>query len=210
MRNKGLDLLRIISAIAVVLIHCNAVFYFSDIQHDRMTLGIEAFINLITRFSVPCFMMISGAFSLANEKNKAVLSFYKKSFSKILVPYAGIFLFWIILDSFKVMIGKETVLGVVRNALHGTKGNLWFMPMLLLCYVITPFLIYAIKNLNERTLKIIFVFWLVWAIVSQTVTEYEVPYAIGVVFAYAAYYFAGYYIAKQPPIGSNRIVCGGV
>ena len=85
-RNYGLDLLRIISAISVVLMHVNAEFYFGEYggaDKNQLIKFIECFVNLITRFSVPVFIMISGAFNLSNSQNREQRFFYTKSFSRI-------------------------------------------------------------------------------------------------------------------------------
>ena len=67
-RQSNFDLLRIISTFAVVLIHVNATVANSN-NISLVGFNICSLINIITRFSVPCFVMLSGAFILNNEKN---------------------------------------------------------------------------------------------------------------------------------------------
>ena len=87
-RENNYDLLRIISTFAVILIHVNA-FYISKMTDYASNLyWIGSAINIVTRFSVPCFVMLSGAFLLSNPKNKDYKTFYKKTFSKIFLPFA--------------------------------------------------------------------------------------------------------------------------
>lgn len=81
-RQGNYDLLRIISTIAVVLIHVNATVADSN-NISLVGFNICSLINIITRFSVPCFVMLSGAFILNNEKNADYKHFYAKSFYKI-------------------------------------------------------------------------------------------------------------------------------
>ena len=84
-RQSNFDLLRIISTISVVLIHVNATVADSN-NISLVGFNICSLINIITRFSVPCFVMLSGAFILNNEKNADYKHFYAKSFYKIGIP----------------------------------------------------------------------------------------------------------------------------
>lgn len=81
-RQSNFDLLRIISTFAVVLIHVNANVADSN-NISLVGFNFCSLINIITRFSVPCFVMLSGAFILNNEKNADYKHFYAKSFYKI-------------------------------------------------------------------------------------------------------------------------------
>jgi hypothetical protein len=80
-RQNNFDLLRILSTFAVVLIHINAVI--SSRYHLNFLAGfnIPTPINTVTRFCVPCFVMISGAFILNNKENAN----FKKVLQKILL-----------------------------------------------------------------------------------------------------------------------------
>lgn len=70
------DLLRIISAVAVVLIHVN-VHYFETISNSSYCFA--EITNVLTSFSVPCFVMLSGAFLLHDYRNENFKYFYVKS-----------------------------------------------------------------------------------------------------------------------------------
>lgn len=86
-REYNYDLLRILSTVAVVLIHVNAHYFNGTMNTGSPINLIENFINIITRFSVPCFVMISGAFLLHNEKNMDYKKFYSKTFYKTVIPF---------------------------------------------------------------------------------------------------------------------------
>lgn len=62
-RQSNFDLLRIISTISVVLIHVNATVANSN-NISLVGFNICSLINIITRFSVPCFVMLSGLYFL--------------------------------------------------------------------------------------------------------------------------------------------------
>lgn len=78
-RENNYDLLRFISILAVIALHISDQYSdFGDTY--KMTLTIW---SKIVAFCVPCFVMLSGAFILNNEKNAYYSNFYRKSFSKI-------------------------------------------------------------------------------------------------------------------------------
>lgn len=81
-RQNNFDLLRIISTFAVVLIHANATIA-NDYNISLLGYNIQSFVNVITRFSVPCFVMLSGAFILSNTKNADYKSFMQNHFIRL-------------------------------------------------------------------------------------------------------------------------------
>ena len=81
-RESNFDLLRIICAFAVVAIHVSAQFI-GAMTGDPRYVGMEfhdvfnsTLWNVLSRFAVPCFVMLSGAFILANDKNVDFSFFY--------------------------------------------------------------------------------------------------------------------------------------
>ena len=74
-RESNFDLLRILCAFAVIAIHVSAQFVVA-MTADPNYAGLEfesvlnsTLWNVLSRFAVPCFVMLSGAFILANNKN---------------------------------------------------------------------------------------------------------------------------------------------
>lgn len=62
-RENNFDLLRVISTIAVILIHVNYMFFQYHWMNPSMgdfIYVVESFLNIVTRFSVPCFVLLSG------------------------------------------------------------------------------------------------------------------------------------------------------
>lgn len=94
-RGNNYDLLRIVSAVAVIMIHVSTTWFENVVhmvgEHDVNLKEIQAsflicFFNSISRFAVPCFPMLLGVFIIENRKNAEYESFYSKSFACIGVP----------------------------------------------------------------------------------------------------------------------------
>ena len=84
-RHNNYDLLRIIACIAVIILHVSAIYIGAYTTKNELTYKIDlthifeaTTLNVLTRFAVPIFVMLTGAFSLSNPKNKDYKKFYKK------------------------------------------------------------------------------------------------------------------------------------
>ena len=70
-RNNSLDLLRVISTIAVIMIHINWNYFgpISESYQWSFHYAIESLINIVTRFSVPAFVRFA--------RQKAIFHFFE-------------------------------------------------------------------------------------------------------------------------------------
>lgn len=159
-RESNFDLLRIICAFAVVVIHVSAQFI-GAMAGNPQYVGMEfhdvfnsTLWNVLSRFAVPCFVMLSGAFILANNKNADFSFFYKKSLRKFFLPLL-LFSFLYYLYSNILIVGghfliqKPDVLSLgvfFEPLLNWFKGapfyHLWYMYMLVGLYLLHRFLFF--------------------------------------------------------------------
>lgn len=196
-RNSNLDLLRIISCFAVILIHTNYYFFKDELYHPNlgMTYIVESLINIITRFSVPVFIMISGALNLSKEINKDISYLYKKSIRKIFLPVliAMIPMFFIeVLSTFLIEKNILESIGIsFYKVFIGEFFNLWYMYMLVGLYLLTPFIIRLKETISGQLYTKIACYLLVWVAVSQLFSSQEAAWSIGVVVAFLPYYLLG-------------------
>lgn len=70
LRESNYDLLRIIGAFAVVMLHVSSEFLVYDESRVPTNDSFPVMlINYVVRFAVPCFFILSGTFLLADERN---------------------------------------------------------------------------------------------------------------------------------------------
>ena len=189
-RQSNYDLLRIISTFAVVLIHVNANVADSN-NISLVGFNICSLINIITRFSVPCFVMLSGAFILSNEKNADYKHFYAKSFYKIGIPLVIILILSFLIAEMKAIIGGRDLLNPVFELLSGNLNNCWFMFMLVGLYFLVPIVIRIKKSISNRSYIIGSFIWLFVAMISQLTSTYSVSWAFGIIFSFVGYFLVG-------------------
>jgi probable poly-beta-1,6-N-acetyl-D-glucosamine export protein len=133
-----IDGIRTIAILGVVLIHTTT----RVLERGGYNLTNQItplFFNQIVRFSVPLFLLISGFVLELNFKD-STLDFYKKRFSKILIPY----LVWSII--YYLFVYKYDKDNFIHTILIGSASyQLYFIPTLCVFYFIFP----VIHKLNK-------------------------------------------------------------
>ncbi len=206
-RQNSYDLLRLMSTVAVIFIHANwkyfsHVFDAPELSADWIFLSL---MNIVTRFSVPCFVMLSGAFILQNSNNRNYSTFYQKSIKKIILPTVGAI---VILFAAQITVNKITGKGdslakLVIDVVHGEFHNLWYIYMLVGLYFLAPYIIRLKENLSWKQYKVLSFVMMIWAVVSQVCSSQRLAYAIGVVFAFLGYFLMGDVIRYEIANGWN-------
>lgn len=154
------DALKAIAIVGIIACHMSGSFLVkTDIASLKWYFLLA--LNTLRQFSIPAFVMISGA--LLVNKDYSLSTFIKKKFNRILVPY----LFWaamLILFSYLLLhFGiKANVINTftpdyILNCLLGltkgiTKGrSFWFIWMILVVYIVLFLLNKILNRVNEDT-----------------------------------------------------------
>jgi surface polysaccharide O-acyltransferase-like enzyme len=137
--------LRVFATIMVILIHTSGggLLRFTSIPHEWWwTCNV---INGFGKFSVPVFVMISGALLLGKEID--IFSFLQKRFLRVWLPFTV----WVIIsvlynNSFEYRHHSlpKAFVDYLSMGSYSLYGHFWFIYMLLGLYLITPFLNYFI------------------------------------------------------------------
>lgn len=189
------DLLRILSMVAVVVLHINAAYLYK--HHSVWINDVEQMVNIATRFSVPCFVMISGGFILSNLKNKDYRYFYRKSLLNTVFPFLGVLLLLLCMSVAKAIVQGENWLMPIRDALIGDFSNLWYMFMLCGLYFFVPVIIRVKESISAKAFGIVAFLWLAFAVLFQSFSSYLISYSFGIVFAYLGYFLVGNVIFEK-------------
>lgn len=195
------DVLKIIAAFAVVMLHVSAQHWF---YVKLKTPEWRAF-NLYdgsVRFAVSLFAMISGALFLS--KDRPIRSIYGKYVLRIVTA----FLFWSALYAAISLYRGTPLSDAVKEAIKG-HYHLWYLYMIVGLYMIVPFLRPVVRN---RTLLRYFLIlsFLVGIVVPQTVAILAVfrPNSAAFVqsvwdqaylylpFGYSFYFVLGYWLDR--------------
>lgn len=153
--------------------------------------------NSISRFAVPCFIMLSGAFILDNKKNAEYKSFYTKSFAKIGVPTIVFSLLYILYRIPVGLIDKDKGITLLKDILSGAPMyHMWYLYMLIGIYALAPVVIRFKESITEKMFyRVSFVF-LILAGISWWTSKVQLNWDIGRSFEYLGYFMSGYCIRK--------------
>lgn len=148
-----IDILNIFACISVIALHCNG--YTHTYAHDNAWHQALVFETIFYQ-AVPIFFMLSGA-TLFNFKSRySVKKFYKKRFSKTLIPYLFFATLFLLLRIFQRKLHTDiqaiNVHDIIASLLTGQIpfANFWFFIPLFVLYLFIP---YLEKIVNHSTSK---------------------------------------------------------
>ncbi|MCM1087062.1 MAG: acyltransferase family protein [Muribaculaceae bacterium] len=206
-REDNYDLLRIICAVAVIMIHVSGRWFVNAINDiAERGLFIEDILHpfwiciydSISRFAVPCFVMLSGAFILDNEENIEYKEFYSKNFSKIGIPTIVFSILYILYQIPICLCVENKGIGTLMiSVIQGRPMyHMWYLYMLIGLYALAPIVIRFKNSIPEENFyKITFVF-LILASISMWTSNDILAWDVGSSFEYLGYFMVGYSIRK--------------
>ena len=148
--NPAIDALRLVSILAVILIHTTTRTLEAanfDLQRTPWTL----FLNQISRFAVPLFFMISGlVLELNYSFHPNYLTYLRKRFNRLFVPYV----FWSGVYYFFIYTNHN--INFLSALIQGSSSyQLYFIPTLLIFYIFFP-LVHKFYNVISNKWTLIF------------------------------------------------------
>lgn len=229
-RDVTIDLIRSLACIAVVIMHTiSSIWYpipvklldinayekdLSDFLTSFTLFPLNSFhwyaislLDAITRFSVPVFIMISGALVLSKDEIKIKYGFKKTWYIiKLIIIWGG--LLSVMLFFVNHYIGdNRSITYYVQTIINGN-GVFWFLYMLLPLYIAAPVFKAIVKDKNATILFVV-----VWAFLTILLQftksilptlednikfEYLTQFSI-----YSGFYVIGYLLYEKKRIGGG-------
>jgi surface polysaccharide O-acyltransferase-like enzyme len=197
--------MRVVAAFAVVLIHVSGV----AVGKTDPGLWIPGQVfNCLGRWAVPVFVMISGALLLNSSKHEPLAHFYSKRVLK-LVPLLLVwnavyfrFMYWgdhlSIAQAWKIALYKG-----------GFYVHLWYLPMALGLYLMTPLLRFSLGRAPRRILPpVLALFFLTLFVCSLAI---EIPWGrlptIALSVPFLGYYVLGHWLDTVRTGRSTGVLC---
>lgn len=142
-RFQEMDVMRGIAIIAVILIHISS--FAIDGSSNFLMGNIALFLNQLTRFAVPVFLMLSGwGLTVSKKYEMKYVPLLFNQISKVIFFYLmwNVIYYIVSFDSFSLF---EMVKGMI---LGSTYYHLYYVPLIIFFYMIYP-LIYRLAKLNS-------------------------------------------------------------
>lgn len=167
-RRQYLDVLRVLSMLAVVYLHTAAP---SLRQFQHMALWhVSNVLTSICTIAVPIFFMISGALLLSSEKTAAPRYLLRHRLPRVLVP----FLFWssiAILFAYRDA-GPETAKKMIKGFVGAPVITpYWFIYAIIPIYLLSPLLKKLVDSMSPTLWRYCLVLWFLFSSVVKTVRE---------------------------------------
>ncbi|WP_462384630.1 acyltransferase [Intestinibacillus massiliensis] len=167
-RRQYLDILRVLSMLAVVYLHTAAP---SLRQFDHMALWhVSNALTALCTIAVPVFFMISGALLLSSSKTADPRDLLRRRLPRILVP----FVVWSLIAVCAAVweASPETAKGMLR----GIAGSpvitpYWFIYALIPIYLLSPLLKKLVDASSPSLLGYALALWFIFSSVVKTVRE---------------------------------------
>ena len=191
---------RVLATVCVVLLHvASSVLYkYNQVPNSHWWIGnvYDSFV----RFSVPLFLMITGALLLGRQHDYPI--FLKKKVLRIFLP----FVFWTTIyigynflepPQFNGKLASQSNFEwILQQAKEGSSYHLWYMYMLLGIYVAMPLLAKIIAKVRKLYLELFLLTWVLFISLSASYTsnsnfEWNLWYYLG----YLGYVVLGYYLS---------------
>ena len=204
MNNKRvlyLDMLKIISCIAVVLIHVTADG-FNLMNINTASWSVVTALNVLVKFAVPMFVMVSGALFLNPDRKLDVKKLWKKNILNLVIVY----IIWTLIYATYVVYNKGqgiNFMDVLSLAVKNSHYHLWFIPMLIGIYACIPLLKPMVSN-GKRTVEYLLILFTLLYILPNTIEHFKFPYYTFVkaildriqvpMLGYIGYFVLGHYL----------------
>ena len=203
-----LDLLRILAAFSVVMLHSAAQFWYSLDIHSSEWIIANSY-NAISRFGVPIFVMISGAIFLSPDYKLDIKRLYTHNILRIAIIYMVWSTLYGLFDSIWLFHFPSMTIKDILREIIGGRYHLWFLPMIVGIYVLLPVLKSWLEHAEKQNVQYFISLFVILQIGIETFRAFTVSDEIHTLLnltyvemacGYIGYFIWGYYLAH---IGIN-------
>lgn len=211
-RKVNFDLLRVISAFFVIILHVSSGGVSNPQNPEFFYYNIY---SQLSRFAVPIFIMISGYFNLNRKMT------IKKAIDKSLRLYI-IIVFWAIVYLLKNLLagGSMPLIQISQELVLG-HYHMWFLYMTIGLYLATPILDAAFEKIEN--LEYFLILGLIFSIITPSlfiifkngsltnlIASYFSYFYFGLSYGFTIYYSLGSYLGRREIKHKNAIYIVGL
>lgn len=209
-----LSLASVVSALAVVMLHTNGVFWTYSEERYWITANI---IESVMYFAVPVFFMISGATLLDYRKKYTTKEYFKKRFNKAVVP----FLAWSFIGVIYVRLNKwgidiptswDEVVEIIYSVINVKVISFyWFFVPLFGVYLSIPLFAAVQQELKMKVFKglaaVAFAIDIIIPFLCSVLQiNYTNRFSVDVASGYLFFVLVGYIISRERITKKCRII----
>ncbi len=205
-REYYLDIAKVVSMIAVIVVHTGTINWY-EAPFELYPWGVLNFFDVLGRFSVPVFLMISGYLFLNPGRQVTSSDIFKKYIPRLLCAFFfWSFLYALITSGF--LTSRSLSGGVGEKLLHDTlagRYHMWYIFAIAGLYIITPALRPVAADRKAMRYFLLVSFILTYLIptlqlipvVSESTFWFTGRFELSYISGYVLYYLAGYYFGTE-------------
>ncbi len=195
------DILRIIAAFSVVMLHTSAQFWYVLPVTDVNWIVANSY-DALVRFGVPVFVMISGALFLNPEKEIPLKKLYTHNVLRMLILYVVWSCLYGLWD-LKLWTHPTLTLDNIGLELTTGRYQLWFLRMIAGIYMLVPILRTWLAHAKKRDVEYFLLLFFLVQVIRQTLgsifhniyTGFVLGlFDVEMVCSYLGYFVLGYYL----------------
>lgn len=198
-RNISFDLLRVLSALSVVVLHVSAQYIMIS-EVDSLFFRLSNFLNSISRFGVPIFVMLSGVLFLSEDKELSIKKIWTKYILRTFMVYAVWSFAYYVFQSLYMWKFDFWNHGIARTILGCVyaSDHFWFLFMIMGLYALVPVLRTWVHNATKKELDyfigLFFVFQILRTTAALLIDKTLVQEILNMVKIIELSYYLGYFI----------------
>lgn len=192
-RNYNIEIMRIIAFVMVIVIHVSNYFCraYGSVSNGEYVYSL--ILNVLSRISVPCFFMMSGALLLGRYETIENSLTRAMKFLSVLLIWTGIYYLF---NTYYTKQGCDWKLLLEKPA----EAHLWYLYVLIPIYVVLPFLQVLCNGMDKRLEKAFIVIGFIWFFIVHMLPYWELDVYFDLPLfsnrSYIYYFFCGYLISK--------------
>lgn len=202
------DDLRLIAIIGVIILHVIPNLLYTTSVSDSVFWLSNIYASSF-RFSVPIFVMLSGALVL--QKDYGLLAFIRSKFLRLLLPFVFWSLIYIVYNLVCSINGDLNLLLIIKLSINylinGSSFHLWYIYMIIGVYLFIPIIGKWIRSCSESEILYFLAIWFITLILNLPyINKYIISSSVNYFSGYIGYLILGYYISiKEIPAKYNII-----
>lgn len=211
-----IDVLRVLSTLAVIVLHIAASNWYGYIGSFNWI--VFTVYSVLMRFSVPAFFMISGVLFLNEEKKMDIKRLFQHNIMRLaafLFLWAAVYkCYFLIKGAIESgsMLMVSPIVEIIKSFLKGdTQAHLWFIYTIIGLYLIFPILKVYVNHAEKRDLEYFIILWFIFQCIYNFLNYirlFQVTFQflfinvqkldLHLVYGYIGYCILGYYLHKYP------------
>ena len=200
-KKEWISNLRVIATISVILLHVASTVLYKYNQVPNSFWWIGNIYDSFARFSVPMFLMITGALLLGRQHSYPI--FIKRKVIRILLPFVFWTAIYIIYNFIEPpqfngkLPSQSNFAWILQQIKDGSSSyHLWYVYMLLGIYLTIPLIKKLVSGIREMYLVFFLIAWILFIILSTSRTsESNFQWNLWYCFGYLGYLILGYYLS---------------